>query len=209
MGRTKGTLSRESWIKAARKIFISSGIDEVKIDRLAKALKVTRGSFYWHFKGIDDLRSALLQDWQERNLAEMDAVRALWSDRAPSINDVGAIWLQSDPDFPNFGMAVRVWAARSQMVASVVRSIDHAWIKLIEQAFRSDGRSEIESLVRARVLYHHRIGYWAFPLPETLEERCKLSPYFYEVFTGRKPDKSFYEFLDGLTPADAKPRRRA
>src|SRR5690606_38879450 len=43
------TLSREAWIAAARKVLERRGIAEVKIDRLARQFKVTRGSFYFHF----------------------------------------------------------------------------------------------------------------------------------------------------------------
>jgi AcrR family transcriptional regulator len=42
--------SREDWIASARKVLVESGVDDVKIDRLARKMKVTRGSFYWHFQ---------------------------------------------------------------------------------------------------------------------------------------------------------------
>ena len=86
MKKTRKSLSREDWLDAARRVFVESGIDDVKIDRLAKAMKVTRGSFYWHFKDLEDLQGALLQDWQERNHREMDAVRTRWGDQSPSIH---------------------------------------------------------------------------------------------------------------------------
>ncbi|MEL7090070.1 MAG: TetR family transcriptional regulator, partial [Planctomycetota bacterium] len=34
---------------------ISGGVEAVRIMRLATALSVTRGSFYWHFEDRDDL----------------------------------------------------------------------------------------------------------------------------------------------------------
>ena len=106
-------------------------------------------------------------------------------------------------------MAVRVWARKSTMVASVVRSVDFAWIRLLEQAFRADGRDDMDSYARARVLYFHSIGYWALPMNESVEDRCDLSPFFYEVFTGRKPDKQFFEKHEEITGRMLKVRNRA
>ena len=209
MSKAKTSFTREDWIAAARKIFVESDIEEVKIDRIAKKLKVTRGSFYWHFQNLEDLQSALLQDWQERNMKEMDEVRERWREGSTRIHDVGAIWLEEDPDFPKFSMAVRIWARKAAMVANVVRSVDYAWIKLLEMPFRADGRSDIESTARARVIYFHRIGYWALPMLESIEDRCELSPYFYEIFTGRKPDEEFFAQHEELVRNLTNPRKRA
>ena len=60
-------LSRESWIAAALSVLEKRGIAAVKIDALAKRFRVTRGSFYFHFSGLDDLREALLETWRSCN----------------------------------------------------------------------------------------------------------------------------------------------
>ena len=56
-------LARKDWIIAARKALIKGGIGAVRVVPLAKALQMTRGGFYWHFKGRQDLLDALLVDW--------------------------------------------------------------------------------------------------------------------------------------------------
>ena len=75
--RSKTRLSRSDWVATARRVFVHTGIDEVKIGRLAQELSVTRGSFYWHFKDLEDLRSALIDDWQEQNRREIAAIEGL------------------------------------------------------------------------------------------------------------------------------------
>ncbi len=209
MSQPRVKLAREDWIVAAREAFVTSGIDSVKIDTLAKKLKVTRGSFYWHFKDLDDLQSALLDDWQKHNLTEMDQIRDRWLKASPNLNDIGFVWLTEDADFPAFGMAVRIWARKEAMVANIVRSIDHAWIKLIELAFRAYDYGEMESQVRARVLYFHRVGYHALPMNETAEEFCALAPYFYSVLTGKQPDDNHRDLVaDYLQKSSSRKRRK-
>lgn len=55
------------WLQAARNALIADGINGVKIDRLAKALAVSRGGFYHHFKNRQDLLVRLLDDWTDHN----------------------------------------------------------------------------------------------------------------------------------------------
>lgn len=48
----KRRLTREDWIEAATKRLISRSIDAVRVESLATEMKVSRGSFYWHFKSL-------------------------------------------------------------------------------------------------------------------------------------------------------------
>ncbi|MEM1409502.1 MAG: helix-turn-helix domain-containing protein [Pseudomonadota bacterium] len=47
--------SREDWIRAAKSLLLSDGIDAVRVDRIAKTLGVTRGGFYGYFENRDAL----------------------------------------------------------------------------------------------------------------------------------------------------------
>ena len=64
---TKRTLAREDWVEAARKELIARGVAAVAVVRLARNLRVTRGSFYWHFSNHQELLRALLQLWEHSN----------------------------------------------------------------------------------------------------------------------------------------------
>ena len=60
-------LQRVDWLLKALDIFVAEGIDAVRITRLADDLGVTRGSFYWHFENREDLISALVSYWKDKN----------------------------------------------------------------------------------------------------------------------------------------------
>ena len=61
----RSTLTPEGWIAAATDVLIDRGIDALRVDVLAKALDVTRGSFYWHFKDREALLVAVLNAWRD------------------------------------------------------------------------------------------------------------------------------------------------
>ena len=62
-------LSRDDWLDEAFKAVVDGGFDNVKVLSLAEKLKVTRGSFYWHFTDHADLIGSLLMRWK---LAQLD-----------------------------------------------------------------------------------------------------------------------------------------
>ncbi len=57
-------LSRGDWIAAALQALTEGGVANVRVEVLAKTLKVTKGSFYWHFTDRNDLLVAMLEHWR-------------------------------------------------------------------------------------------------------------------------------------------------
>ncbi|MEA3538436.1 MAG: TetR/AcrR family transcriptional regulator [Pseudomonadota bacterium] len=208
--KARGTrrLTREDWIASARKTLVGRGVDDVKVDRLAKQMRVTRGSFYWHFQHRKDLLDALLTDWEARNYFEIAQIRARWAKTAPDLTEVVASWLEADPAFPSFDVAVRAWARKSNDVAEAVERADAAWIALLQELFEKSGYDSDESLVRARITHFHQIGYYALGFRESHPERLRLVPLYYRVLTGREPTKNLLKTLDDLAAA-AQPAKRA
>ena len=60
-------LSKADWIAHGLKTLARDGANALKVGPMASALKVSRGSFYWHFRDIADFRDQLLQSWQEHS----------------------------------------------------------------------------------------------------------------------------------------------
>lgn len=200
-------LTREDWIAVARKALIAAGIDDVKIDLLARRMKVTRGSFYWHFKHRQALLDALLEDWKANNLREIAAVEQRSEEVATGLVELFKVWLHEDPNFPSFDIAIRVWARKSREVAKLVREIDDAWISLFRRVLERIGISMPESLVRARIMYFHQVGYFALSIDETLEDRVKLAPFYYRALTGVPAPEDMEDVLHRHGKTKASKRR--
>jgi AcrR family transcriptional regulator len=182
---TRQTLSREAWIAAARKVLEKRGIGEVKIDRLAQQLKVTRGSFYFHFASLADLRGGLLQEWRDSNCAPFWAMREIHDiDGLQFFTDIVHVWVDEAPFSPLLDLAVRDWSRTSKKLAQEVRDIDDLRIELLVRSFRAMGYSEDESIVRARITYFHQIGQYALSFKEDPVVRRRYQPLFGEVLLG-------------------------
>jgi len=57
-------LGRQDWLRTARLALLRGGVEGVRVEKLARDLGVTKGSFYWHFKDRDELLELLLREWE-------------------------------------------------------------------------------------------------------------------------------------------------
>jgi AcrR family transcriptional regulator len=64
------TLTAVDWAEAALQLIAEKGLGALTIAALATRLGVTKGSFYWHFKGRSDLLAAALTQWEQRATTE-------------------------------------------------------------------------------------------------------------------------------------------
>ena len=65
-------LDRERWIEAAIDVLARDGVAGLRVELLAKHCGVTKGSFYWHFKDKQALLEALLDQWKEGRIRDID-----------------------------------------------------------------------------------------------------------------------------------------
>ncbi len=190
--------SREDWIAAARKVLVKSGVDSVKVDRLATDLRATRSSFYWHFTDRDELLNALLHDWEVNNYVAISTIRARWASSTPDLTELIEWWVEEGTESPAFGMAIRTWARGDANVEDVMHRVDNEWINLVQLLFAPNTYDESERLVRARVVYFHQVGYHALAMREPHEERLRLIPYYYKVLTGHEAGDNLLNALRAL-----------
>jgi AcrR family transcriptional regulator len=191
-----GQLTREDWIAKARSAMVASGVEDVKVDVLARRLKVTRGSFYWHFDSREELLNELLEDWASNNRREISSIRSLVETQGKDgLIELFRVWLGEDPSFPAFDIAVRVWARKSPKVSRMVREIDEGWTSLFQFYLEKGGMTPPESYVRARIMYFHQVGYFALALEEGLADRAKLAPYYFQALTGWAPPEGLMDAM--------------
>lgn len=179
-------LSAEDWVLAARAALVRHGVADVKVDRLARDLKVTRGSFYWHFADRQALLDALLKHWRSRNTEPF--LRVAGDHDEPPLQQLARfthIWLDEKEYDPAFDSAVRDWARNSADVARAVRSADAARLRVLTRIFSDLGFPEQEAMVRARITYYHQVGYYTMRITESHARRRDLFPAYFEVLAGQ------------------------
>lgn len=180
------TLARADWIAAARTVLVAEGVDAVKVTRLADALGVTRGSFYWHFADRADLLDALLEQWERQNTRAVVEAADGALDLIGGILGLFDVWVDEARFDPALDGAVRDWARREGKVRKAMEKADDARVRAIAALFARAGYGAAEAFIRARIIYFTQIGYYALGISETLTRRMGYLESYFEGFTGRK-----------------------
>ena len=181
-------LQRLDWLQSALEVFVSEGIDAVRITRLADDLGVTRGSFYWHFENREDLIDALVSYWKDKNTAALTQS----VNNAASLADGIFRFFETCIDAAYFDsrldLAIREWSRRSSLIRELVDREDAARLESLQNFFVRFDYPMPEALIRARVLYYSQIGFYALEIEEPLSTRLDYTEAYFECFTGRKLD---------------------
>jgi AcrR family transcriptional regulator len=191
--------TKEDWLNHAIRALVADGIDQVKIQVIARELNVSRSSFYWFFESLSDLHDQLLEHWLRINTGPI-IERAM----RPAANiirgmlNVFECWVDEALFDPKLDMAVRLWARRSETVEAVVHQADSQRVDAIAAMYRRHGYEAGEAFIRARVLYFTQIGHYTLEMDESLELRHSRLSYYLKCFSGLEPDEGdildFYNF---------------
>lgn len=189
----KPDLQPSDWIRAGMKILAQSGVDMVLIPPLAKALGVTKGSFYWHFASRDELLLKLIEEWrQHATLRVIEIVERAGASPQEKIRLIAFIGTNSPID--EFGgaveLAVRNWARVNPNVRRVVADVDRQRLNYLTQLYRELG-SKVDPELLACMHYCFSAGLrllFAYPEKQKLAMRqAALDQIF---FSGQLNDTS-------------------
>ena len=148
-------LSKADWIAQGLRTLAHDGANALKVGPMAATLRVSRGSFYWHFSDIADFRSQLLQSWQERST---DQVIREFDARKAEPDRLKLLMKRAYSGKRDLDRAIRSWAAEDQDVARLVASVDARRIAYIAKLLVAAGVESQRARARAAFLYWAYLG---------------------------------------------------
>jgi AcrR family transcriptional regulator len=165
-----GPLSVEDWIATANDLLVSENVRGVQVSALCLRLKVTKGSFYWHFASRQDLLRALLASWRRRMTLNITVrlgraatgaaarLRTLLALPRKTFSAAGAA----------IEMSIRDWGRRDRLAHDALQEVDRIRLASFEQSFQSLGFPQRDARLRAYIAYAVMMG--DSILKETLRE---------------------------------------
>ncbi|NIF28937.1 TetR/AcrR family transcriptional regulator [Pantoea sp. Tr-811] len=162
----RSTLTREDWIEAAQHVLVSGGVDAVRVDTLAKEMKITRGSFYYHFKSRAELLAGILDNWRAR--ATEDVILHLRNANNPAMQQLRQLIElpthgQRAKDAAAIELAIRAWARRDKQARQAMDEVDSHRLTYIEGLLVQAGVSEDEVQSRAYLIYAYQLSQSLLP----------------------------------------------
>ena len=162
-------LSANDWVDQGLKALASRGFTALKAEPLAKALRVSRGSFYWHFADIAAFHAAILARWHEVAAEQIIAnVEAASKDEDP----LALLLRRVFGERLMLERAVRTWASVDPAARTAVQAIDRRRLNYVEGLLAESGLSAELARARAQILYWAFLGFALSdqPLPKARQQ---------------------------------------
>jgi AcrR family transcriptional regulator len=137
------SLDVEAWVNAALAVLAKNGVEAVRVERLAKSLKVTKGSFYWHFRDRRALFDAMLASWRRRaTLGIIDRLERSHTSPAERLKQLLALPRfnsRSSRGGADVEAAIRLWGRSDATAASAISEIDRLRLRYIKSLLAANG----------------------------------------------------------------------
>ena len=156
--RARGTrLSAHAWEKAALAALASGGLAAVAVEPIARRLKVTKGSFYWHFANRDVLLRAALRRWED---ASTNAIIAAVAQVGDPLRRLEALFSTVMPGAARERSLERAIfdAASHRLVGPTLRRVSRRRIDYLAECFSALGFLPEVARHRAVLTYSAYVG---------------------------------------------------
>ncbi|MEQ9260454.1 MAG: TetR/AcrR family transcriptional regulator [Roseovarius sp.] len=150
-------LTRKDWLTAGRRLLATEGAEALKAEHMARYMKTTKGSFYWHFKDVPDFHARVLTQWEAETLTTVQHV--LESEESASSRLRALAEAIAEPpggeEARAAESAIRGWAASSALARDTVERVDQARLTGLRALLGAAGIANPEM---ARIIYAAGIG---------------------------------------------------
>lgn len=152
----KFRLNASDWEQAALDLIAEQGVSAVAVEPLARRLKVTKGSFYWHFPSRDALLKAALERWEK---LDQEAV----FDQIEAIADPGQrlhqLFIRTSREIRSHIIySYLLKAIDHEVVNPVMHRVSARRINYLLTSYRALGMSRRDAMNRARLTYSAYVG---------------------------------------------------
>lgn len=148
-------LTEADWINAATDVLVDENVRGIRIDALCDRLGVTKGSFYWHFKGRTQLLSALLTNWRERMTTNViEHLAALGDNPTERLRALFELPHRAkSPGFARAELSIRDWGRKAEHAQDAVKEVDQLRLDYFKTLLRQHGLSDALVEKRAYIAY--------------------------------------------------------
>ena len=143
-------LSRDAWLRRALDVLRSEGIQGVRVERLARDLNVTKGSFYWHFEHGNDLRRSILDFWT-RQYNDVIIENREFLESEPAEGLLAALMRVREDGLDQYELAMRAWADHDENADKVVRAVHDRRKRFVGSFFSRLGFRGLDAEIRTRL----------------------------------------------------------
>jgi AcrR family transcriptional regulator len=153
--KTRKRVSKNEWLAQALEVLSTEGVQGVRIERLARNLKISKSGFYWHFRDRRELLSQVLDYWAyEFTEVVIQYQELLNVDPESRLDQISSMIRKHN--LTKFDLSIRAWAEHDEMAAKMVSQVYQSRLGYLRETFRELGfkGDELEMRTLLFVCYH-------------------------------------------------------
>ena len=150
-------MTPEDWEKAALALIAEKGVTALAVEPLARRLEITKGSFYWHFPGRDELLSSALKRWEQQDAEHLQ--RSLRADENPTERLARFVWRTSRQTLTHRVYLALCALPGDALIGPVLKRVTARRIQYLAEAFEELGLAAETAKRRATLVYSGYVGY--------------------------------------------------
>ena len=172
-------LNKEKWLQAGLDRLNKTSYTDIKIEYLCKCLKVTKGSFYHHFKNINDYYSKLIEYLFNKERINLDQ----------SFNDIptpkGRINYINQHIIKNISkekVSLRAWGSHNKEVKQQLDKKDVIRIEYFTKLYLDTGLDPKKASIMAKLNFALLVGIYQLFYNRSKSELNELIPEINNLF---------------------------
>ncbi|OJJ18310.1 hypothetical protein BKI52_26185 [marine bacterium AO1-C] len=148
-------LTKDDWLNEGFRILQEFAQNKIRILYLCERLKVTRGSFYHHFKSIDDYILTLLKKWEKDNTIALIQTANKVTQGEEQAQVLGKMVVSINKSIE---VAIRSWSHYNSIVKEYLDKVDKIRLSYLESIGEKLGLSPEQATKRAQFEYALLVG---------------------------------------------------
>lgn len=153
--------TREDWIKAGLNILKTDGYRGIKVEAMARKLRVTKGGFYGYFLNRESFLQAMLDYWAEvftnQIIRDIGSFSGTLTEKLQNL-----LLIVDDSKYDPLETPMHAWAFNDPKAEKVVMRVIRERLLFLTNLFLEGGYSLEEAKKRADIVHHYIAGCRSF-----------------------------------------------
>lgn len=172
-------LNKEKWLQTGLDILNRTSYTDIKIEYLCKRLKVTKGSFYHHFKNINDYYCKLFEFLFNKERINFDQFIEDIPTPEERLNFVNR---QIIKNISKEKVSLRAWGSHNKEVKQQLDKVDNLQIEYLTKLYLDIGHDPKKASILAKLNFALLVGLYQLFYNGSTSEINELIPEINNLF---------------------------
>lgn len=157
-------LQPKEWILEATRALAEGGVESVSVERIARQLGASKGSFYWHFSDRPALLEAVFELWEREGTADLIERAKAVADPVKRLRGLARETLDAEMngiDVAQTEAAIRAWAARDPAIGKRFAKVEDDRTDFLAGQIAALGYDSALALRLSKIMHLTVVGLFA------------------------------------------------